>query len=155
MPSPRRRRDGGPWEKRIPAAMAAGIADHVWDAKELIEAADAFRELRLRSAVDDSFSAGGGLPGEAFEFWINYSPSHRRANVHTSACTSCNGGSGKREKMAKVGEWLGFETLADAKAHAARLEPDNHGVCKLCIGSYNTSQLTVGGHETCRAHRAP
>lgn len=137
-PNPKRPRHGGPWKKRVPAAMAAGMTDHIWERRELIEAADAYKKERLTSFVGAGTETHVGRRGEVFDFWVNHSPNHRRAKVHVAACTSCNGGTGKKGKIATLGEWLGFATLEAAQAYAELLEPDNHSICKICVGSYNT-----------------
>lgn len=140
QPYPVRPREGSKqWEKCVTAAMAANLTDHIWDTDELITASDEYHASRSRSAVVSVMpDHAAALEAAEYPFWVSYSVDHKRAKVHSAACTSCNSGTGKKGGTAQRGTWRGFHTLEDAASFASSVLPDYHSVCRLCLGSYNT-----------------
>jgi IS1 family transposase len=133
----------GSWKKRNTAAINAGLADRVWTADEIIEAADAFVSTRGQTKQDKQPKPIASDGQEHFDFWVNHKPYHRASKVHRADCSSCNGGTGKGRGPAKRSIWKGFDDLDEATAYAAKLEPDHNEPCRLCLTGYNT--LTTYG----------
>jgi hypothetical protein len=124
---------------RMPPAMAAGISDHIWEVDEIISRTNAYVVERLRSqaANDDAMVAEANA--SAPTHWVYRSTLHYVAKVHAADCYHCKHGEGQMRGNRKAGEWLPFHSQEAAMAAAAALEPDRHGVCNVCIGSYRNA----------------
>jgi hypothetical protein len=72
-------------------------------------------------------------------FWVVHKPYHsQKAMIHKAECSSCKNGLGRLDGASDRTFWYGFPTLEEATAFAADKEPDDHKVCKKCLGRYNT-----------------
>lgn len=123
-------------KRQVSAAMAAGLTDRVWREEELIERSDAYKqssETKAPMGVEQGTDDLRERP-----FWLNHSPLHRRANVHTADCSTLRKAMARDDFGSKKSIWLSFATKQEAMAEAAAREPDLHGVCKMCIGGYVT-----------------
>lgn len=133
----------GPWIKKLPAGIAAGITDHLWEIKDLLALTDEFIARRrttdtpvepLPSEEKLQKSDDAGLPTH----WVFHHLIHRQTKVHRSDCVNCRGGLGKTDGAKKTGRWHPFYYEEDAVAAAIEIEPDKHSICKMCMGFYNT-----------------
>ena len=79
-------------------------------------------------------------------FWLNHSPDHQRAKVHTFECSQVRKALARSASPSLKSVWLSFATQEEAVAEAVRREPDTHGVCRLCIGGCVT-RSTYGGRR--------
>lgn len=135
VPRPRRPRDGSDrWVKRVTPAMEAGLTDRIWTEDDLIELADRFLENRASNSVkkpEKSENAPENAP-----FWVNHSPQHRRAKIHSAECSARRKALGSTPRTNYAGAWTGFSDRDEAIAFGAKLEPVNHEECRLCLGSY-------------------
>ena len=135
VPRPTRPRDGSSnWIKRIPAAIAAGLADRVWTPEDMVIASDEFIARRDAPDAPATIAAPIGSP----LYWVAHQPYHRTARVHAADCSSCNHGQGKSAASSGRSFWTGFASLDEATSFAADKEPDDYRICKLCLGEYNT-----------------
>ncbi|WP_372781451.1 hypothetical protein [Phenylobacterium sp.] len=155
------------WIKRLPAAMEAGLTEHVWEVPDLLALTDAFIAERRRHVMSEKQKAKAeakaalkaarakarraGSDEERAPFWVYLGFVHRFTKVHKSGCTNCNDGHGKKlSGNTKSGTWVPFTTLADAEAYASAEQPDLHSNCNMCLGSYRTR-----GHGDLRTGQAP
>jgi IS1 family transposase len=137
IPAPSRPKDGSDkWLKRVTPAMNAGLTDRVWTIQDIIDASDKY--IATRDTALDTPPAEEVSNQAVAEYWVNHTPYQRKATVHLAKCSSCNGGTGKGKGPVATSIWMGFDTLDDAKARAAKLEPEDHRLCRLCVSSYNT-----------------
>jgi transposase-like protein len=145
LPSPQRRTcpDTGEvrWEKRLTPAMELGLTDRVWEIGDLLRLTDehlaGVRAAAKPAGTDIVLHSGDGIGVAAY--WVYASDQHHSAKVHKWDCINCNGGEGRRGGQALAGKWHDCATLDDALRLAESLQPDNHSVCKMCIGSYRKS----------------
>jgi IS1 family transposase len=137
VPHPRRPKDGsGVWEKQIPGAMAAGLTERIWTEEEIIERTDEF--LASRDRVEPLGVEQGDDDPRERPFWVSHSAYHNRAKVHDRTCSTVGKAILEPKVGSRTGEWLSFRTFEEALAEAAKLKPDSHEVCRLCIGGYVT-----------------
>lgn len=140
LPRPHRRReriDGktvSRWEKRLPAAMAAGIVENPWEVGDLLRLTDHFVEQRRLLPPPEPAIALPTPVGEPTH-WVYHNELKRSANIHTAGCSNCRNGSGKRGTRS-IGTWLPFTSLEEAVAGARETEPDRFTKCSMCLGSY-------------------
>jgi IS1 family transposase len=157
VPRPMRPRAGSGkkgWIKRLPAAMEAGLTEHIWEVPDLLALTDAFVTERHKNLVSEKRKARAeakaalkaakakarraGSDEERAPFWVYLSFVHRFTKVHKADCTSCNDGHGKsRGGKTKSGKWIAFGSFEDATAYAGAEQPDSHSVCNMCLGSYH------------------
>lgn len=123
-------------KRQVSAAMAAGLTDRVWREEELIERSDAYKKTH-GTAKPVGVEQGTDDLRER-PFWLNHSAEHRRANVHSSDCSTVRKALARADTGSSKSVWLNFATEQEAMAEAARREPDMHGVCRLCLGGYVT-----------------
>lgn len=125
----------GGWIKRVPPAMAAGLTDRPWTIDDLITLTDEFIANRLAASLAKEHPAEPeGVPTH----WVYWSSIHYNAKVHAASCSSCRNGDGKRGGGGRAGSWHPFHSLEAALNAAKGFEPDRHGLCNLCLGSYRT-----------------
>lgn len=122
------------WEKRLPAAMAAGIEERPWEVDDLLALTDAFVEQRRSLPPPEPLRPLPVPVGEATH-WVYHNELKRSANIHTAECSNCRHGAGKRGSRS-IGTWLPYTSLEEAVAGAIAIEPDRFTECKMCIGSY-------------------
>lgn len=123
---------------RMPPAMAAGIADHIWEVDEIVERTRVFVRERLQQKVandDDVVAVGDQVPTH----WVYHSTLHYIAKVHSASCCHCNNGEGQKRSGKKAGQWYGFSSYEEAMEAAVEFEPDRHTVCNVCLGSYRNA----------------
>lgn len=136
IPRQRRPDDGSSkWVKRVPAAIECGLTDRVWTPEDMVLAADEFIADRGRP---DSPTELPTATDREKAYWVVHQPNHQKAVIHKADCSSCKGGLGRMDGTSKRTFWFGFPTLEEASAFAADREPDEHKICKKCIGEYNT-----------------
>lgn len=123
-------------KRMVSAAMAAGLTDRVWREEELIDRSDAYK--KTRGSKDPVGVEQGNDDLRERPFWMNHSPDHQRANVHTSDCSQVRKALARPDSTSCKSVWLSFATQEEAEAEAARREPDKHRTCRLCIGGYVT-----------------
>lgn len=137
LPHPRRPKDGsGRWEKQVTGAMAAGLTERIWTEEEIIERTDEFLATRERTEPS-GVEQGNDDPRER-PFWVSHSAYHNRAKVHTRTCSALGRAFVVPRVGSRTGEWLSFKSLDEAVAEAARLKPDSHELCRMCLGEYMT-----------------
>ncbi|MGI4948748.1 MAG: hypothetical protein ACRYHC_08655, partial [Janthinobacterium lividum] len=138
MPRPHRQRvnEGGVrssrWEKRLPAAVSAGIEEGQWSVDRLLALTDAFTAQRVEATVVEAVTVTAS-PATA-SHWVYRNELKRSANVHTAECSNCRHGEGKRG-IRSVGEWFPFSSLEEAVEGACQIEPDRHTQCTMCLGT--------------------
>ncbi|QNP44602.1 IS1 family transposase (plasmid) [Sphingomonas daechungensis] len=136
IPRPKRPTDGSSsWVKRVPAAIECGLTDRVWTPEDMIVAADEF--IARQGKSEPSLEQPTARDQEK-RFWVVHQPYHQKAMIHKAECSSCKGGLGRMDGSSKITFWCGLPTLEEATALAAEKEPDEHKICKKCLGQYNT-----------------
>jgi hypothetical protein len=116
--------------------MTAGLTDRVWREEELIERSDAYKRTH---ATENPVGVEQGEDDlRERPFWLNHSPSRKRAKVHSSDCHTVQKAVARKDAVSIDSVWLTFSTEEEALAEAAKREPDTHEVCRLCIGGYVT-----------------
>lgn len=147
MPRPHRPSSGSAdrtWEKRLPAAMAAGLTESLWEIEDLLTLTDAYiaeRKLADCPPVEDVETVELLADDTDLELapshWVYRSFVPWSAKVHRAGCANCRDGLGKAGRgSTKNGEWLPFYCLEDAEAGARALEPDRYSICNMCLGEY-------------------
>lgn len=136
IPYPKRPRDGSSkWIKRVPAAIECGLTDRVWTPEDMILATDAFIASKGKPEPSSEASNAGD---DQKRFWVVHQPYHQKAVIHKADRSSCKSGLGRMDGGSKRTFWFGFSTVEEATAFAAEREPDEHKICKKCLGQYNT-----------------
>ncbi|MCW4462660.1 hypothetical protein OK349_13160 [Sphingomonas sp. BT-65] len=143
VPCPGRPRDGSrQWVKRLPAAIAAGITDKLWEIEDLLALTDEFTSQRKARQQTPPIQFVGPVITQTFEtkptHWVFRHFLQRTTKIHKADCTNCRDGRGKTDGAKVTGEWLPFRSLETAKQAAETLEPDRNSICKMCIGEYQT-----------------
>lgn len=128
------------WSKRLPPAMEAGIANQPWEIDDLLDLTDKFASERLKCSLahSDAPNADNITVNDDSPYWVYRSSMHYTAKIHVSSCSSCRNGVGKKISANPKGEWIPASSLEHASEIAAKLEPDRHSVCGICLGSYRT-----------------
>lgn len=114
--------------------MVAGLTDNVWTPEDMINASDEFLAKREQPEEAAPVAAQSG----DLRFWVSHIPYKRTVRIHAADCSSCNHGRGKGRDVPTGTFWTGFATLDEAIVFGAEKEPDEHRICKLCLGEYNT-----------------
>jgi IS1 family transposase len=136
VPRQKRPDDGSSnWIKRIPAAIECGLTDRVWTPEDMVRAAD---EFTARAGNSEASPPVSNYADEEKLFWVVHQPYHQKAVIHKAECSSCKNGRGRMDGTSKRTFWDGFATIEEATAFAAVKEPDEHKICKKCLGEYNT-----------------
>ena len=136
------------WIPRLPAAIAAGVDDRLWEIEDMLAATDAYTAARKAEADNDNHDEGG-LTDELYEacsdageslptHWVYYSHIHRSTKVHVAHCCNCRDGKGKKDGATTAGTWTPFFSVEAAREAAEIQAPDRHSICNMCIGSYRT-----------------
>jgi hypothetical protein len=149
--------------KRLPAAMAAGIDNRLWELSDFIALTDAFVAERAKFKAEriahiEAFVARRKLNGSnapvrgaltitldasevvpAPSHWVYHSHIHHSTKVHEASCSSCRDGAGRRGSRPGAAEWLQCYSLEDAAAMAEAVSPERNSICSLCIGEYRES----------------
>lgn len=131
------------WVKRLPAAIAAGIDNRLWEVGDMLDSADEFTALRRpESEAEDSGGGAGSLVVPAAEVvpapthWVYHSLVHRTTKVHAAGCSNCRDGQGRKGGAQTSGAWLPYYCLDDAIAASIAIQPDDHSQCNMCLGGY-------------------
>lgn len=133
------------WSKRLPAAIAAGVEDRLWEIEDLLAATDAFTAARKANADNDDAEMEEGQCEASTEVddtvpthWVYHSHVHHTTKVHAAHCCNCRDGKGKKAGAATAGSWMPFESVEAATKAAEAVAPDRSSVCNICLGSYHT-----------------
>lgn len=136
VPRQKRPDDGSSnWIKRVPAAIECGLTDRVWTSEDMVLAADEF--IARRGKPEPPLALSNSTDEEK-RFWVVHQPYHQKAVIHAAECSSCKSGLGRLDGASKRTFWFGFPTIEEATSFAAEREPDEHKICKKCLGEYNT-----------------
>lgn len=148
MPRPARpRRDASgtrpkQWIKRLPAGIAAGITDRLWEIEDLLALTDEYMIQRQALPLAEQINLPEPEPYRCIEcaptHWVFRHFLQRSTKVHTASCTNCRDGRGKKDGAKTTGEWLPFGSLETAVDAARTLEPDRNSTCNMCLGAYRT-----------------
>jgi len=136
-----------PWIKTLPAAIAAGVTNRLFEIGDLLSLIDIFLAERKQSIRDEQIGRVGADsesvvvdPADvelAPSYWVYRSRHHQTTKVHAAGCSNCRDGMGKKGTGGTpAGEWLPFYRLEDATAAAEALEPDSTSICSMCLGEY-------------------
>lgn len=126
--------------KQTPA-MAAGVDSRLWTSKQLIIAAEEFRErVGDQGVFEDEGSLGFDLPtfdvADASTYWLYRSFAQHTSKVHRPKCRFCNYGAGA-DGESKYGLWLPFRTIEEALAYGEGMAPGSASLCRECIDERN------------------
>ena len=136
IPRQKRPEDGSSnWIKRSPAATECGLTDRLWTPEDMVRASD---EFIARGGKPEASAALSDAGDPEKRFWVVHQPYHQKAMIHKADCSSCKSGLGRMDGASKRTFWHGFATIEQATAFAADREPDEHKICKKCLGEYNT-----------------
>ncbi len=143
VPRPGRPRDGSrQWVKRLPAGIAAGVTDKLWEIEDLLALTDEFTSQRKARQQAPPIALAEPVVAQTIEVkpthWVFRHFLQRSTKIHQANCTNCRDGRGKTDGAKVTGEWLPFNSLEAARQAATTLEPDRHSICKMCIGEYQT-----------------
>lgn len=127
------------WSKRLPPAMEVGLSDRPWDVDDILDLTDAFVSQRLKQVVSaPSNQPSGQIAATSAPYWVYRSELHYTAKIHTSLCSSCRNGEGKKPSSSPRGKWFPAASLEGAYTLAVSMEPDRHSICSICLGSYRS-----------------
>lgn len=133
----------GAWIKNLPAGIAAGVTDRLWEIEDLLSLTDEFiagrkrpqqspeKELAIQPALE---TVNDAKP----TFWVFHHFHQSATRVHRADCPNCRDGHGKKEGTSKYGEWTPFHSQESAVEAARQVQPDRNSICKICLGSYYT-----------------
>lgn len=123
--------------KRNTPAMEAGLADHIWEIKDLLKLTDEFVARRASEALEEEKPAE--VDPSVPTHWVYHHHNKYEAVIHKATCTNCNDGAGKKGRTGKFGIWHPFASEELAVQAAMRLEPDRFRKCNMCIGKYRNA----------------
>lgn len=130
--------------RKATPAMVAGVDHRLWTAKELILAANEYREMLGDVASldeDDLSDLGFEVPAVDFSdpnlVWVYHSLVQKATKLHFPSCRWCNYGAGVKGQPGASGVWLPHRTYAEARAYGERVTPDRVTDCRDCFGERN------------------
>lgn len=127
--------------KQTPA-MAAGIDQRLWQAPDLIRAAEIYRE-EFPDALDeiDPILLDFDIPEIEIDdpnlIWLYHSLQQKASKAHHPDCRWCNQGAGVKGYMGTSGIWLPFKTLDEARVYGEQATPGNFTLCRDCFHERN------------------
>lgn len=134
------------WIKRLPAAIAAGVDDRLWEVGDMLDMVDAYtaERHRLELGADEDSDNTGAIVIEvsaddivpAPSHWVYASDVHETTKVHKASCSNCRDGQGRKSGIQVSGRWLPYYCIEDAIAASIALQPDDHSICNMCLGEY-------------------
>lgn len=128
--------------RKLTPAMAAGIDNRLWQAPDLIRAAEVYRE-EFPDALDIVDPALMRFTIPEIEvtdpnlIWLYHSLQQKTSKAHHPDCRWCNQGAGTKSYMGTSGIWLPFKTLDEAKAYGERITPGHFALCRDCFHERN------------------
>lgn len=134
------------WIKRLPAAIAAGVDDRLWEVGDMLDMVDTYtaERRRLELGADEDPDNTGAILIEvsvddivpAPSHWVYASDVHETTKVHKASCSNCRDGQGRKNGTQVSGRWLPYYCIEDAIAASIALQPDDHSICNMCLGEY-------------------
>lgn len=133
----------GSWVKNLPAGIAAGVTDRLWEIEDLLALTDEFiSERNRKGGLPEADEASAPAPEALDEgkptHWVFHHRQQHSTKIHRAGCVNCRDGRGKKDGAATIGEWLPFPSLDAAAEAAQQMQPDRNSICKICLGSYHT-----------------
>lgn len=130
------------WTKKMPAGIAAGVTDYLWEIEDLMTLTDEFiarrDKLKNRSEPEVAEREESEPDADKPTHWVFHHLVQHSTKVHRAGCCNCRDGRGKKDGAKKMGEWIACHSEEDAIEAAQRLQPDRNSLCSMCLGSYHT-----------------